>query len=327
MPTMKEKRLRLPGIELAAAIDARRAERIASSPLWRYLVKSPMRMVRRIRSKPAVNGNGRPQLVTKLSENQESRPTAVVDDPQAAALREKIKDVYWYHTIDLGHGVVTPGLVDNRSEVDLGLPADLTGKRCLDIGTFDGFWAYEMERRGAAEVVALDLNSLEDVDLRPRSRQRWIDEVITARGSTALGEAFQIVHDIRDSKVQRKILSVYELSPDKIGMFDFVYFGDIIVHLRDPQLAIENIFSVTRGAAHIASAFDPDLDQSGEPLMKVHPSSGDFIWWSFSSASLKKMMELAGFDPVEEAAKYHVNNRVGRFWKVVWRGHAPAGAE
>ena len=36
-------------------------------------------------------------------------------------------------------------------------PQSLRGKRCLDVGTYDGFWAFEMERRGAAEVVAVDV--------------------------------------------------------------------------------------------------------------------------------------------------------------------------
>src|SRR5918992_453784 len=71
---------------------------------------------------------------------------------QAATERE------WYHTIELAPGVVTPGWFDTRGVVDqIPLPASLAGKRCLDIATFDGFWAFEMERRGAQDVTAIDI--------------------------------------------------------------------------------------------------------------------------------------------------------------------------
>ena len=73
------------------------------------------------------------------------------------ALREAVAARDWYHTLELAPGVVTPGWFDLRP-VAPRLPwPDLTGKRCLDVGTFDGFWAFEMERRGAAEVVAADI--------------------------------------------------------------------------------------------------------------------------------------------------------------------------
>ncbi len=64
----------------------------------------------------------------------------------------------WYHTIELAPGVETPGWFDTRGVVpELPFPASLAGKRCLDVATFDGFWAFEMERRGAAETVGIDI--------------------------------------------------------------------------------------------------------------------------------------------------------------------------
>src|SRR5207244_1994191 len=74
-----------------------------------------------------------------------------------ATMREEIDALQWYHTLELAPGVLTPGWFDLRDLArDIPWP-DLTGKRCLDVGTFDGFWAFEMERRGAAEVVAIDV--------------------------------------------------------------------------------------------------------------------------------------------------------------------------
>ena len=86
-------------------------------------------------------------------------------------LSERIEEISWYHTIELAPGVVTPGTFDLRDQVDrYGLPERLDGMRALDIGTQNGFWAFEMERRGAAEVVALDLDDERELDWPPRRR-------------------------------------------------------------------------------------------------------------------------------------------------------------
>jgi tRNA (mo5U34)-methyltransferase len=72
-------------------------------------------------------------------------------------LQERVDALRWYHTIDLGGGVVTEG-VDN-TQVRLAqahLPASFSGQSVLDIGAWDGFWSFEAERRGAARVVATD---------------------------------------------------------------------------------------------------------------------------------------------------------------------------
>src|SRR5690349_7423314 len=75
-----------------------------------------------------------------------------------ADLERRIAEHPWYHTLELAPGLLTPGWFDTRAAVsEVPFPADLRGKRCLDVGTFDGFWAFEMERRGAEEVVAIDI--------------------------------------------------------------------------------------------------------------------------------------------------------------------------
>src|SRR5579872_4504284 len=65
---------------------------------------------------------------------------------------------YWFHKIELAPGIVTPGWSDPKADKlpYYGLPADLTGKRVLDVGCAEGFFSYEAERRGAKEVVAVD---------------------------------------------------------------------------------------------------------------------------------------------------------------------------
>ena len=80
-------------------------------------------------------------------------------------LRAEVERYPWYHTLELGDGVVTDGMFDHRPVLQhYPLPEDLTGLRCLDVATMDGFWAFEMERRGAASVTAIDLEDPEDLD-------------------------------------------------------------------------------------------------------------------------------------------------------------------
>src|ERR687895_1108727 len=86
-------------------------------------------------------------------------------------LRRRLGEIDWYHTQELAPGLVTPGMFDLRPYVDrYGLPEDLSGKRCLDVGTFEGFWAFELERRGA-EVVAIDLPHFSAAELPPLNRR------------------------------------------------------------------------------------------------------------------------------------------------------------
>src|SRR4051812_14133987 len=73
----------------------------------------------------------------------------------AERLRAEVDAVpVWYHAIDLGHGVVTPGTRGWDFE-SLQVPS-LEGKTVLDIGAWDGYFSFEAERGGAARVVALD---------------------------------------------------------------------------------------------------------------------------------------------------------------------------
>src|SRR6059058_5727786 len=83
----------------------------------------------------------------------------------ADQLRTDVERYPWYHTLELGQGVATTGMFDHRPVLDrYPIPADLSGKRCLDVATMDGYFAFEMERRGAASVTALDLEDPEELD-------------------------------------------------------------------------------------------------------------------------------------------------------------------
>ncbi|MGI8751478.1 MAG: class I SAM-dependent methyltransferase [Acidimicrobiales bacterium] len=170
-----------------------------------------------------------------------------------SSLQSQVDGVPWYHTMDLPGGVVTPGEYDHRRVVKrLPLPRSLLGMRCLDVGTHDGFWAFEMERRAAAEVVAIDVQYAEDIDW-PEPRPP-IDDDLRAF-LVRRKRAFTVAKEALGSSVERRYLSVYELEPDVVGEFDFVFLGTLLHHLRDPMGALMAIRRVTRGQLLLVGTF------------------------------------------------------------------------
>ncbi len=148
----------------------------------------------------------------------------------AQTLAAEVADYPWYHTLDLGDGVVTSGMFDHRPVLEhYPLPDDLSGLRCLDVGTMDGFWAFEMERRGAAEVVAVDAPDPLALDW-PASLRATAEKTLDETKE----ERFALAHRALGSRVRRVARSVYDIDPEQLGSFDVVFCGDLLVHLRDP---------------------------------------------------------------------------------------------
>jgi len=224
------------------------------------------------------------------------------DDEEAARIRKRIEGIIWYHTIDLGHGVVTPGAFNHLPVLDqYCLPDDLTGKRVLDIGTFDGFWAFEFEKRGA-EVVALDLDNAGQLDLPAQVRARTGPEELNRK----FGSGFAIVHEILNSRVERVVNTVYEIDPAVHGMFDVVHIGSELIHMRNPIRALQRMRSVARGYAQISEPYKPDLERYGpKPLVECRGGREDCNWYRFSRPAFLAMLKGAGFSNIEVLNEFH----------------------
>ena len=204
----------------------------------------------------------------------------------------------WYHTMELAPGVVTPGWFDTRGVVPLlPIPTSLEGSRCLDIATFDGFWAFELERRGASEVVAIDILDPFAWDW-PAGSPPEVIEALERRKEGGVG--FEIARDALASAAQRKELSVYDLSRDAVGEFDFVYLGSLLLHLRDPVGALSAVRSVCRGQLLIVDNIDPlfTLAFPRRPFASLD-GVGRPWWWRLNLAALVRAAEAAGFELVE----------------------------
>lgn len=130
----------------------------------------------------------------------------------------------WYHQIEVAPGIVTPGVHRSRIQLKnldaIGLPQDCAGLRVLDVGCRDGFFAFEMEKRGA-EVIGID----------------YAQPDVTG---------FSIAAGIIGSRVTYLVRNVYNLSPEEYGLFDIVLFLGVLYHLRNPMLALDRVRSMTK---------------------------------------------------------------------------------
>jgi len=240
-----------------------------------------------------------------------ARPTASSTDARTAELRRRVAANHdWYHTLELAPGVVTPGIVDLRPVLArVPIPASLAGRRCLDVGTWDGFWAFEMERRGAAEVHALDVPDPYrwDWPARARIRESYEGGKANLEAIRRNGNGFPIAREALGSAVERHEMTVYEISPESLGRFDFVFVGSLLLHLRDPVGALERIRTVTSGEVVFNDCIEYVLSKLLPRTAMARLDVDDRVWWwQPNLAALQAMIEQAGFEVLERGEPYFV---------------------
>jgi tRNA (mo5U34)-methyltransferase len=212
-------------------------------------------------------------------------------------LRAEVEGRQWYHTLELAPGVETPGWFDLRPIAAEVLPGSLEGSRCLDVGTFDGFWAFEMERRGAARVVAIDILDPHGWDWPANSEPATVAALAERKRG---GAGFELARSAFGSAVDRRELSVYDLDPDRHGTFDLVFVGSLLLHLRDPIGALMRARSVCDGTLIVCDAIDSGKTRRfpRQPLATLD-GLGRPWWWKPNLAGLARLVEAAGFELAE----------------------------
>lgn len=217
---------------------------------------------------------------------------------EALAARELIaQNPRWYHSIEVTPGVVTPGLIDLRPIAPRVLPGALNGRRALDVGTFDGFWAFELERRGA-ETVAIDVGAAEEAEWPPLARVRLRAEA-EAMG-LELGQGFRLAAESLGSQVRRVVCDVYDLEPDVVGgPVDVAFVGALLLHLRDPVRALERVHA-TLAPGGVLIMLEPfavreTLLSPTRPIARFEAHRTAFNWWEANVAGLRAWVRAAGF--------------------------------
>jgi len=232
----------------------------------------------------------------------EARDSRFIADNQRQV--ERLSKLGWYHSIELPDGRVIPGhqsIEQLRTRLrQFHIPEDLTGKRVLDIGAWDGWFSFEMERRGAS-VVALD-----------------------SAKNTRLLEAKALL----GSRIDYHIGDICRLTQKDLGTFDIVLFLGVLYHLKHPLLALENVCGMCRDMACIES-FVTDDSPDNIPVMEFYETAelrGQLDnWCGPNVACLLAFTRTAGFARVQFegvlAERAHVS--AWRTWNTP-QGEAPA---
>jgi tRNA (mo5U34)-methyltransferase len=188
---------------------------------------------------------------------------------------------HWYHRFEFAPGVVTPGI--NNSQIALAqlqLPNDLSGLRVLDIGARDGFFSFECERRGAAEVVSIDYVPAEQTGFLVAKQ--------------ILGSQLNLIHD-----------NIYNLSPAQYGLFDVVLFLGVLYHLPDPMRALDIINDMmnVNGTLYMETVVIDDKlpsDLAARAFMEFYPGSTKdndrSNYWGITEQCGKAMLAESSFD-------------------------------
>lgn len=207
---------------------------------------------------------------------------------------------FWYHRIELPHGVVTPGWAPLDAAA-YRVPEDLAGKRVLDVGAWDGYWTFEALKRGAREVVAVDDFSDFVGKLKSSDRKSWA--------------TFDLCRDLLgfdEDRCQRHEMNVYEIDEKTLGRFDVVFLFGVIYHLRHPLLALDRISAICDEEIFIESAILNDFSPyrggvghgypGGQFVMEFYPNkqygNNETNWWVPTLECLGHMVRSAGFTNV-----------------------------
>ncbi len=204
------------------------------------------------------------------------------------ALRREVNAIQWWHSIDLGNGIVTPGPDPTPARLrEIQMPDDLSGLSVLDIGAWDGFFSFEAERRDAARVLATD-------------------SFCWGQGGWGTKAGFELARRALHSHVEDLTIDPLDLSPESVGTFDVVLFLGVLYHMRHPLLALERVFSVTRGQLILNTQVD--LTAIERPAIAFYPDeelNHDSTNWSGPNpAAVVAMLRVVGFRDVRIISRW-----------------------
>jgi tRNA (mo5U34)-methyltransferase len=181
--------------------------------------------------------------------------------------------IRWHQRFDVD-GVTSPGYHDmNVLMSSAQMPDNLSGVTVIDIGTTNGATAFECERRGAKEVVAVDLCGPDIFGFEKLARH--------------LG-----------SQVEFLQASVYEL-PGKLQgkTFDYCIFWGVLYHLRHPLLGLDALAQITNQSLTVETVISSADDVSATFFRGTELSNDGSNWWAPSENCLAEMLRSSGFEP------------------------------
>jgi tRNA (mo5U34)-methyltransferase len=213
------------------------------------------------------------------------------DLQRSTNLQEIVDSYHWWHSIDLGGGVITSGvktLALMQSECENAFSnIDLTGRSVLDIGAWNGGFAVEAWRRGAASVTGLDHYTWNDPHFRGKETFKLISDLT--------GANFKLVdRDLDDPR----------LDLSDLGQYDVVLFLGVFYHLKNPLSALREVSRTARDVLVLETHVERFSED--RPAMVFYPGAqlgGDKgNWWGPNTACIAELLKLMGFTRVEITA-------------------------
>ncbi len=210
---------------------------------------------------------------------------------------------FWFHTFALNRaeGIYTPGAArDHRYRVSA-LPRDFGGMSVLDVGTFDGFYAFLSEHRGADRIVAVD-----NEQYRLWVASRWGVEL-------GGGEGFRAIHRLLGSAVEYRRMDAFELD----GLderFDLVFCFGILHRVENPLglLRVLRRRTASGGTVLVETYGVRPEDRDGPGIRVSEPGEvyarDEFVYWGFGDTGLERLARIAGFSRAESFVEVEVDD-------------------
>jgi tRNA (mo5U34)-methyltransferase len=222
-------------------------------------------------------------------------------DMPVCSLQDRVNALRWFHSIDLGDGLITPGLVDRgylQSCADAYFSGDIAGKTVLDIGCWDGFNSVEAVRRGAARVLAAD---------------HWV----WANHPWASRQTIELVREAAAPSMDVLDIDIPAIGPDTVGTFDVVLFCGILYHLQNMLAGLERVASVTRQMLVVETHLDAEY--LAYPAAIFYPEgelNGDGSnWWGPNRLCVESMLRSVGFQRIEFTRPANPSRGIFRAWR------------
>ncbi|PTY03580.1 hypothetical protein DB346_06840 [Verrucomicrobia bacterium LW23] len=234
------------------------------------------------------------QIETKVEDKDKAVPFAYATPRMVTDLTQ----CCFYHTVDLPTVGTVKGHWDLRGRIGEYLGRiDVAGRRVLDLGTASGFLTFEMEKQGA-HVVSFDADSSERFAFLPMhshdsvtKREEWYALHEGVLNTTK--NSYWLSHRLHNSSAQAYYGNVYNL-PGELGMFDVVVVAQILIHLRDPIMALTQ--AANRSARHLVIA--EGMIDSPEADMRLCGSMKNgipYAWFKLSTTLYREVLEMLGF--------------------------------
>ena len=199
-------------------------------------------------------------------------------------LQDEINALRWFHQIDFGNGVLTPGGIGASKIARMSrkiFDRPITGKSFLDIGCWDGAYSIEATRRGAGRVMATD-------------HYVWND-------GTGDRRSFELARQHLAPGIEVRELPVEALTAEAIGTFDIVLFSGVFYHLRHPFLILEQVARLAKELLIVESRLVGRFTR--KPYMRFYPGreleNDPTNWWAPNRPCMEAMLHDVGFPRVK----------------------------